>query len=88
MGTGNGRFGGWCRRSCPCDEVRKEIFFFLVLFVFLFFLFVRGRATSWNCGEGGLFSFVGDDDDGGETTHFDFDFVVDVFVCHFFFLFL
>lgn len=39
-------------------------------------------------GRGVFFSFVGDDDDGGETTHFDFDFVVDVFVCHFFFLFL
>lgn len=33
---------------------------------------------------GGSFFFVGDDD-GGETTHFDFDFVVDVFVCHLFF---
>lgn len=41
----------------------------------------------WNCGEGGLFFFVGNDDDGGDT-HFDFDFVVDVFVCHLFFFFL
>lgn len=34
---------------------------------------------------GGYFFLLWEGDDGGEITHFDFDFVVDVFVCHLFF---
>jgi len=88
MGTGSGRFGGWCRRSCPCDKVRKDFVFSSFCFFFFIFFICEGEGDVVEVGRGVFFSFVGDDDDGGETTHFDFDFVVDVFVCHFFFLFL